>query len=1322
MIRFFAFVALVILNIPSQLFSQSNIPGPELRSPVTGQFQLVNLTGSVNHKLTGHPLQGVRVSILFRKVELMPDGSPLIKHISESVDRGHRVTTDQQGNFSIAIPSYGQHTYLYLLFEKDGFESSMLTPVKAVNNASVEQSMIPLHLNSFQSYLLDSIRHEEFIRKEEQKLIDPPRLSEVADPDSSSLRTTGGGCTYSVPNTIYVKNLSQGYNSYSCPNSSGFTGYMMIDEFVGGVVAAEMGSSFPTEALKAQAVAVRTYALWRENPNSGIGGNCGMAYSFSSCPACTTAANNTSGEVLMYNGNIIQALFSARCNGQYTQNSNELTLTALSNCNLSGNSLPYLVCRPCSGHPDCSNFSESPCCNVFNSCYGFGNIYGHGGGLCQRGAQGFANNGDDHCTILNKFYTNVCITNSCSSGGGTGGTINLTHQSGNLNVNGNVANITNTLTNSGANASGAFLVYYYASTNSTISTSDYFIGSELVTGIPGGGTSTHSKSIDLCQISPGIPNNTYYIGFLIDPFNAVIESNETDNNFYFPNPTLSLSCSSGGSYDLTINSATLTPNSVPIGGTVDLECFQTLTGANSTLVRPYVGYFLSSDCTFDGIPTDIFLDDDRSYLDQSNPSEQETESVTIPGNASTGNQYLLFVADYREDITETNESNNVACVPINITNPSNDFTISSPSVSSTTLAAGSIFTVECNQNYSGTSPVTLRPDVGFFLSTDCVFDGFGVDRYLDHEGSSLSATDLSDTEDDVSVIPASLPPGNYYILFVADFRNEIPETNENNNVACVAITVTAGVGQQGDYYPTNPTAYMCSDTIISRTDIVYSGNSPNYLPHKVAYFLSDDCTFDGYGIDEYLDFSNSSGNANNPIDLEIEELTLPQGTPPGTYNILIVADWEDRVYETNENNNVACLTITIPGNSISEDFYIEDPYLDSTIALRGTNFEFGCIQAYIGCAPDDQDVRLGYYLSDDCVWDNNDSLLRTDLSTLDRTSPIDGESSSWNIPATYPPGDYYLLFVADHDLVYTESVESNNVACLPFSIRADDDLWITNPILFPDTAAQGDSILVQCNQNYFGAVSNSIFPDVGFYLSSDCQLDNNDLLLGSSESELNASLNSETEAIYVTIPGNAPNGDQYILFVADHNGEFSEGDESNNVVCLPLHVGTTSSTVNIQLSSNPANGGNTFGGGTYNTGIMANLVAVPAQGFGFLNWTENNVVVSTSTNYSFLVTGNRNLVANFYPTTSITPQSLTGLISLFPNPASDRLTIRFSDLPFAGTIQIYDLRGKALFQSTKARTDDEIELDIEKLPIGRYFTRISLGKHGVITIPLNVIR
>ena len=80
----------------------------------------------------------------------------------------------------------------------------------------------------------------------------------------------------------------------------------------------------------------------------------------------------------------------------------------------------------------------------------------------------------------------------------------------------------------------------------------------------------------------------------------------------------------------------------------------------------------------------------------------------------------------------------------------------------------------------------------------------------------------------------------------------------------------------------------------------------------------------------------------------------------------------------------------------------------------------------------------------------------------------------------------------------------------------------------------------------------------------------------------------------------------------------------------------------ISVSANPTNGGSVTGGGTYQQGQSCTVSATANSGFTFTNWTENGNVVSTNANYTFTVTGNRTLVANF------TVQSYT--ISVSANP------------------------------------------------------------------------
>lgn len=125
-----------------------------------------------------------------------------------------------------------------------------------------------------------------------------------------------------------------------------------IEEYVIGVVAGEVPASFDLEALKAQAVASRTYALehkQRSKTNYDVTDNTQNQVYINyedmknkwknnydeNLNKITNAVNSTKGEVLLYDNNLIDAMFFSTSNG-YTENSE----------NVFSSKKPYLVSVP----------------------------------------------------------------------------------------------------------------------------------------------------------------------------------------------------------------------------------------------------------------------------------------------------------------------------------------------------------------------------------------------------------------------------------------------------------------------------------------------------------------------------------------------------------------------------------------------------------------------------------------------------------------------------------------------------------------------------------------------------------------------------------------------------------------------------------------------------------------------------------------------------------------------------------------------------------------------------------------------------------------
>jgi uncharacterized repeat protein (TIGR02543 family) len=71
----------------------------------------------------------------------------------------------------------------------------------------------------------------------------------------------------------------------------------------------------------------------------------------------------------------------------------------------------------------------------------------------------------------------------------------------------------------------------------------------------------------------------------------------------------------------------------------------------------------------------------------------------------------------------------------------------------------------------------------------------------------------------------------------------------------------------------------------------------------------------------------------------------------------------------------------------------------------------------------------------------------------------------------------------------------------------------------------------------------------------------------------------------------------------------------------------------INLSADPAEGGETTGGGTVSHGATVVVTATPSTGYTFVNWTEGGTAVSPNPSLVFTATGERTLVAHFSPVT-----------------------------------------------------------------------------------------
>lgn len=142
---------------------------------------------------------------------------------------------------------------------------------------------------------------------------------------------------------------------------------MDIDEYLCGVVAAEMPAEFEEEALKAQAVAARSYAYYRKENPSPDHPEAAVCTNFAHCKAykspemqkvswgddtkkysekISRAVYSTSGKIITYEGDVAMAVFHSQSGSGRTENSKDVW----------GGDVPYLVSVESHGEENAPNF------------------------------------------------------------------------------------------------------------------------------------------------------------------------------------------------------------------------------------------------------------------------------------------------------------------------------------------------------------------------------------------------------------------------------------------------------------------------------------------------------------------------------------------------------------------------------------------------------------------------------------------------------------------------------------------------------------------------------------------------------------------------------------------------------------------------------------------------------------------------------------------------------------------------------------------------------------------------------------------------------
>lgn len=145
-----------------------------------------------------------------------------------------------------------------------------------------------------------------------------------------------------------------------------------------------------------------------------------------------------------------------------------------------------------------------------------------------------------------------------------------------------------------------------------------------------------------------------------------------------------------------------------------------------------------------------------------------------------------------------------------------------------------------------------------------------------------------------------------------------------------------------------------------------------------------------------------------------------------------------------------------------------------------------------------------------------------------------------------------------------------------------------------------------------------------------------------------------------------------------------------------------STSVEINVTVNPADGGTVTGAGTYAYGETVTLVAEANWDlmYYFFRWTENGNEVSADEEYTFTAEASRNLVAEFVREDAVSENAHVSRI--FPNPASDKLNVACSSN--ISELKVYNMVGAMVYSLSDCGNNAVVSL--ANMPNGVYFIQL----------------
>jgi subtilase family serine protease len=419
------------------------------------------------------------------------------------------------------------------------------------------------------------------------------------------------------------------------------------------------------------------------------------------------------------------------------------------------------------------------------------------------------------------------------------------------------------------------------------------------------------------------------------------------------------------------------------------------------------GFYLSANTLLD--KSDVFLGVRPVPALAAGQSDTASTTMTIPPGTVSGTYFVLAVTDVDNVVPETQENNNVkASGPLRI---GSDLIVSALTAPAAAAAGGTLSVTDTTTNQGGAAAPSSA--TGFYLSKDGVPDG--ADTLLGTRPVAALAASGSDSSTTSFVVPPAISSGLYYLIAKADATSTVAEAIETNNVK-VGTSIKIGPDLVVASIVSPPIAG--AGDVIAVTDATKNQGSSIAGASVTAIYLSTDVVLDT--ADVMLGKRSVASLTAGATDSGSTSGQIPASTATGTYFVLGKADAGNDVAESVETNNVLFASaIRIgPDLTIAALNAPSSAVAGSTIVVTDTTRNSG------GGLTTASTTR--FYLSANLTLDAADVLLGSRAVGPIGAGATEAGSTMVAVPLGIPPGNYYVIGVADGGGVIAETNETNN--------------------------------------------------------------------------------------------------------------------------------------------------------------------------------------------------------------------------------------------------------------------------------------------------------